>query len=138
MPEFTARRLRIALAALAAIVVALLIFHAGVAVGSRRVLRERGGPFFGRPSLSMMALPHVFIPDGHGAIGSVASVSPASFTLKTRAGETETVLIATTTAIRGANGSATTTLVVGETVLVLGQPASQGAIKADVIRILSH
>ncbi len=135
MPDPTAHRLRIALLTLAAIIVALLIFHAGIAVGSRRAFRDRGGDFAGRPP---MGLPHVFIANGHGAIGSVESISPTSFTLKTRAGETETVMLATTTAVRAASGSATTTLAAGETVLVLGTPSSQGAIKADVIRILNH
>ncbi|MBU6321598.1 MAG: hypothetical protein KGI78_02200 [Patescibacteria group bacterium] len=137
MPDPTRRRLKIALAALGAVVVALLIFHAGVAVGSREALRARGPRLFAFGS-STAGLPHVFIVHGHGAIGSVTSVAQGSFTLLTRDGSSETVEIATTTAVRSASGEASTTaLAAGDTVLVLGAPASDGAIRADVIRIFA-
>lgn len=135
MPDPSSRPVRIALAAFAALVVALLIFHAGVSVGTRRAFRERGVAV-GRPPAG---LPHVFIVRGHGAIGVVEQVATSTFTLRTRDGGNETVDLASTTAIRTAAGEATTTVLArGDTVMVLGTPGASGAIQADLIRILTQ
>ena len=122
---------KIVLAALGAFILALLIFHAGVVVGSRH--HARGGrAFSGR-----WELPHGFVEGGHGAIGTIESVATSSLTLMTRGGQAETVMFASGTAVHAA-GSATSSaaLMGGEHVLVLGTPDAAGRLVADVIRIL--
>ena len=137
------RKMRIAAGAFGALILALLIFHAGVVYGSHRNPFGRHDAERGfRPSFfpENFELPHGFIPSGHGAVGTVSSVSLPTFTLKTRAGTSQTVSISSSTVIRSRSGIDIKTLSVGNQVIVLGEPneqENQGSIEATIIRILS-
>ena len=133
---------------LGALVLAALIFHAGVVVGSH----DRGMPGhnfdkawfdaqipFGGGTLP---LPQGFIPGGHGAFGTISSVALPAITVTTRDGVTLTVNVDSDTQIVGATPEGTSSpsaLKVGDTIIVLGDPddtSSSTAVDARLIRIV--
>jgi hypothetical protein len=120
---------------LAALVIAALIFLAGMSFGERRVRHERDETTFASSFLGGLPLPNGFITRGHGAVGTVMSVSAAAFTLKERDGDTVDVTLASTTPRSG-----TSTIATGEFVVVIGDPTTTpgGAesIDARFVRIL--
>ncbi|MGC9602742.1 MAG: hypothetical protein ABSE76_03345 [Minisyncoccia bacterium] len=135
---------------LLALIVAALIFHAGVVVG----LHDRGIPDhnfdkswfeaqipFGG---GILPLPQGFIPGGHGAFGTIASITLPTIRLTTRDGVTLTIKVDNDTQIVGATPEGTSSpmaLKVEDTIVVLGDPddmSSNGAVDARLIRILTH
>lgn len=140
----SSRRARVAAGIIGALFLALLIFHAGVVFGARRA--EFGGPF-GRAGMERgfrpsffpggFEFPRGFISGTHGAVGTVTALALPTFTLQTREGTSQTILVSTSTLFRNM-GTATNTeeLSVGSSVIVLGEPDSQGRIDAKLIRIL--
>ena len=122
----------IALVGLAAIIVALLLFHAGVSFGERRALsriRSLGGP--------SPLLQHGFIPEGHGAVGTISAISLPTFTLQARDGDQETVTVGSSTIIRGTGALSAADLRVGDDIIVIGDPSeSSETITARFIHIL--
>ncbi len=124
-----------------AFVLALLIFHAGIVVGSRHNLFERHNAkhdfsfsFF--PNGFMMPY-YGFIPNNHGSVGTITAVTLPTLSLRTRAGTNKIVLISPSTLIRGENDTGTSSLVAGDQIIVLGEPDSQGRIDAHLIHVLS-
>ena len=130
-----------------AIILAALIFHAGVVVGSHRPLMQGRGPGaagdfnaqipFGGGDVT---LPQGFMPGGHGALGTIASITLPTLTLTSRDGVTLHVEVSSTTLIAGTSANAASTLHAGDTVIVVGDPddtASDGAVDARLIRVLS-
>jgi hypothetical protein len=125
------------------LILALLIFHTGVVVGSHRDLFS-GSPVrpgtdhgFRSPFLpGGFELPHGFIPNSHGAVGAIMAITLPSVTMQTREGTSQTILISTSTIIRSMSGADTKTLSVGNQIIVLGKPDNQGRIDAKLIRIL--
>jgi hypothetical protein len=121
---FSTKQARWAVWALGALVLAFLIFHAGVAIGRRSSMH---GPGRG-----------AFIPHGHGAVGTVGAVHLPTFVLQEKDGDEETVTVSSSTIIEGS--SASSTIVVGEAVVVLGTPNESGEnteqIDAKFIRIV--
>ena len=133
---------------LGALVLAALIFHAGVVVG----LHDRGMPGhdfdkvwfdaqipFGAESIP---LPQGFIPGDHGAFGTIASIMLPAITVTTRDHVTLTVKVDGDTQIVGAAPAGTSSpaaLKVGDTIIVVGDPddiSANGAVDARLIRIL--
>lgn len=129
------RALTVGLATLGVVLVTLLIFDAGVSYGERRALTRAHG--FGGPVVAHI-LPHGFIPDGHGAVGTVAAVTLPTFTIQTRDGEQETILIGSSTVISSPSPSPQPSDIhPGSGVLVIGDPSEQNeTIDARFIRIL--
>lgn len=135
--------MRIALSAAAALILALLIFHAGVVYGTHRRSfgsfdSDRGFRHSFFPG--GFELPHGFISNEYGAVGTVATVTPTTLLLQTREGVTQTILISTSTIVRsmGMMGNTSVeTLSAGNQIIVLGEPDSHGRIDARLIRILS-
>ena len=132
---------------LGALVLAALIFHAGVVVGSHdhgpghnfdKGWFDAQIPF----GAGTIPLPQGFIPGGHGALGTISSVALPAITVTTRDGVMLTVNVDSDTQIVGATPEGTSSpssLAVGETIVVLGDPDdinSNGAIDARLIRIL--
>ena|ERR1035437_5737438 len=124
---------------LLAIILAGLIFHAGVVVGSHRgsfgnpgMRGEFRPPFFPEG----FAMPHGFIQDGHGAVGTITTLSLPTFLMQTREGTSQTIFVSTSTIIQNMGAPDTATLATGDNVLVLGSPDSQNRIDAKIIRIL--
>jgi hypothetical protein len=145
---FFTKRTKWVLWGLLALIVAALIFHAGVVVG----LHDRGMPGhdfdkswfdaqipFGG---GILPLPQGFIPGGHGAFGTIASITLPAVTLTTRDGVTLTVKVDEDTQIVGATPEGTsspTALKVGDVIVVLGDPddiSSSSTVDARLIRIL--
>ena len=75
--------------------------------------------------------------NGHGAVGTIQTVTLPTFVMQTREGTDQTVLVGTSTIIRNARGMTTKTLTTGSHVIVLGEPDSQNRIDAKFINILS-
>ncbi len=103
------------------VVIGLLIFHAGVAFGERRIFHDMHDPSHG-PIPEFGFFSHSFIPRGHGVVGTVTAVSLPTFTVATREGESETVTVGSSTVIRGFPGVTENSLTVGQEVTVLGDP----------------
>jgi hypothetical protein len=115
---------RWALWGLLGLFVALLIFVAGVAVGRHsRAGRGAVETSFQPPFMpGGIPLPNGFVTQDHGAVGTVKSVSPPTFTLIERDGDTAVVRFSSTTPLSGAPA-----LAPGQFVIVVGDPAGAGA-----------
>jgi hypothetical protein len=127
--------LKWALIVVAGLFVALLIFHAGVSLGERHALersRPNGSSVFGP------GMPHSFMPEGHGAVGTIQAVSLPTLTLTERDGESETVVLtASTTVEEGPQMVAPASLTAGENIVVIGMPgANDDQIRAELVRVI--
>ena len=140
------RAVRITVGTVIALLVAALIFHAGVGFGERRAFdrMHRDGAHTLPPPMGLFGipLPHEFIPNEHGTVGSITAVaSSTSFRLETRGGSTVTVdLRPDTRIISDSPESTSSVLSVGAMVVVVGEPAqdSDGGqdIDARIIHVL--
>jgi hypothetical protein len=126
---------------IAGILLALLIFHAGLVVGSHQGMRGRMGergfhPPFGAPAGFIM--PDSYLPPGHGAVGTITTVTLPTLTITEPNGDTETVFVATTTHIDGGSRAASSSaLTSGMRVIIFGEPdESIERINAKVIHIV--
>jgi hypothetical protein len=135
----SSRKSRLIAGSVGAFLLALLIFHAGVVVGSHRGLShgDQLGHGF-RPSFfpGGLEMPSGFIQDGHGAVGSITTITLPTILMQTREGTSQTIFVGTSTMIRNIDTSGTSTLSVGDKIIVLGEPDSQNRINAKIIRIL--
>ena len=132
------------IAILGVLLVALLIFWAGTAVGSREArfsrdwennyLGQFGGP--GSPFVPQGGRDDSFM-SAHGAFGDIVGVRLPEIVVKGAAESEKTVIVGGATVIRRSHALATTTdLAPGETVIVIGEPDSKGDIQASLIRIV--
>lgn len=147
MKEFeniiSSKKVRLIASIIGVLILALLIFHAGVVFGSHR--NSFGGPS-GRPSMDRgfrppflpggFKLPHGFIQNAHGAVGAITAITLPTLTMETREGASKTIFVSTSTMIRGVRGADTTVFAIGNEIIVLGEPDSQGRIDAKLIRVL--
>jgi hypothetical protein len=108
----------------AAIILGLLIFHAGLIVGFHDAQHRGKG----------------FVPGGHGAVGIITAIALPSVTLQTRDGGTTTILVASSTPIlRASDELSPSALAVGDAVIVIGDPNDTddaGAVDARLVRIM--
>jgi len=133
------------------IIVALLVFQAGVTIGYKKASfsRQLGNNFYRAfdsqgPRMDRMdrALPGGFmfaesLPGGHGAVGKVASISLPTFVVAGPDNIEKIVLIGGKTDMRRFRDAATSSdLRVDDFVVVLGVPDGLGQIDARLIRIL--
>lgn len=123
---------------IAGLVIALLIFHAGVAVGEHRA---NSGFFIARGGAAFPFLPHSYMEGGHGVVGTISKLALPTTTITTRDGASEQVAITKETQIRdGAETLSPANLAVGEEVIVVGEPqdGDEGtAVDALLVRVLS-
>jgi hypothetical protein len=147
--EFIARhKVTWILCGLVALILALLIFDAGVSVGARRAWGPRGSKDFG-PGMPIqlgltslvIPLPHGFIPGGHGAVGTIVGISLPHVSIKTRDGNKEQIVLENETIIR--NGDSVIQakdLQTGDNVIIIGEPndaaTTSQEIEARLIRVL--
>jgi len=135
MPEdFSfSKHTRVVLWVLLGAFVALLIFIAGVSVGERHGEHPHGAP--GAPFWpGGVALPEGFVTRGHGAVGTIASVTLPTLTLRERDGDTVVAHVASGTPIAGAAA-----LAPGQFVIIIGDPAQSGNedfVDARFVRVL--
>jgi len=119
-----------------ALIVALLIFHAGVVVGSHEPERGRmpDRTQVGTPGMLGGFMPtEGYLENGHGAVGTITALALPSFSLETRDGMVQKIYAGTSTVITGG------TLTSGETVIVVGEPEGsddQGYLDARIVHIL--
>lgn len=124
-----------------ALILALLIFHAGVEVGQQQP-RHSHASFNGLPPqpgmLSGIMPQQDFVADGHGAVGTVATVTLPTFILTSRGGLDEEIYAGTSTVVTGGASADTSALKSGETVIVIGDPedTDDGYLDARIIHIL--
>ena len=124
-----------------ALVLALLIFHAGVVVGQQQP-RHVHAPFNDAPAqggiLSGIMPQADYVEDGHGAVGTIATVTLPTFTMQSRDGLTEEIYAGTSTMVTGGNAPDTSALQSGEVVIVIGDPedTDDGYLDARIIHIL--
>ncbi|MDE1924631.1 MAG: hypothetical protein KGH79_00400 [Patescibacteria group bacterium] len=127
-----------------ALVTLLLVFRAGVVVGFHEALSSHG--LGRRPPQSEpfgLSLFGGTIP-GHGAVGSIATVTLPTLIIQTRDGMMEKIGITSATAINDENGQplAPSELKAGDMVIIIGEPGntgdmnSEGEIDARLIRVL--
>ena len=132
------------IAALGVLLVALVIFLAGTAVGYREAgfagewnsnyLRQFGGP--GSPLVGHGDQDDSFM-SAHGAFGEVIGVRLPEIMVKGPEEGEKTVIVSGDTTVRRFHEAATTTdIAPGETVVVIGEPDSQGIIHASLVRIM--
>ncbi len=130
--------------ALGILIAVLLIFWAGTAVGYRQArfsddwensyAHQFGGP--GSPFVAHGGQDDSFM-SAHGAFGQVVGVRLPEIIVKGSSESEKTVMVNASTIIRRFRAAATTTdLATGETVIVIGEPDSQGTIQASLIRIV--
>ncbi|HEY5383158.1 MAG TPA: hypothetical protein VIJ88_01220 [Candidatus Paceibacterota bacterium] len=135
---FFTKNTRYILWGVGAVIIALLIFHAGVVVGSHQSVRGRmvlqGSGTFGGfiPS-------EAYVESGHGAVGTIESVALPTFLLQTRDGAVQKIYASTSTIVTGKGASGISSIISGETVIVIGDPDDtddQGYLDARIIHIL--
>lgn len=128
--------------ALGILLVALLIFQAGIFFGARResFACNFDRAFFGRGDAqrSILAPFRKFDPNPHGVVGNIVSVRLPSIMVKgDRSTDEEIVTITPQTVIRRFRDNASTTdLVPGNQIIVIGEAGQDGTIKASLIRIM--
>lgn len=146
LKEFVeSRKFRLILVAIAALLLLLIIFQAGMVVGYKqaaysfqygnnyyRMFGERGpGPDHGP-----MMMRGRFI-EGHGAVGKVLSVAPPTFVVVGPDNVEKTVTVSDDTYIRRFDQAVTINDVqVGDYTVVVGNPNDSSQIEARFVRLL--
>lgn len=131
---------RPAWAAFGALLLAALIFLAGMSVGARTERMERGvrvfvrGPDSAPGAFGLPFPPPGFLPGGHGVVGIVSKTGTSSILVAERDGDVEQVELTGATRILHKDG-ATTTVGAGDSVVIVGNP-NNGRFEAILIRIL--
>ena len=129
----------------AAIIVGLLLFHAGVVVGQHEPMRGRmtfasNGQAQPAPGgmLGGFMPTRGFVEDGHGAVGTIATVTLPTFTMQNRDGLTQQIYAGTSTVVTGGTSADTSALKQGELIIVIGDPndTDDGYLDARIIHIL--
>jgi len=126
-----------------AVVLALLIFHAGVVVGSHeprgRMNGAPNGQFMnGQGPLGSIMPTQGYVEDAHGAVGTIATVTLPTFTMQSRDGMTEKIYAGTSTVVTGGTMPNTGALKGGLLFIVIGDPGDtdDGYLEARIIHIL--
>src|SRR6185437_6953947 len=95
---FFSKNIRFVLWGAFAFIIAFLIFHAGVVVGSHQPMRGRmafdtrvGPGGFASGIVGGFMPKEGYVESGHGAVGTIATVTLPTFTLTSRGGETEKI-----------------------------------------------
>lgn len=118
-----------------------LVFHAGVVVGSHnRMLggRSAEGGFEARMPFGTagVMLPQGFVQGGHGALGTIDTVSLPTFTVITRDGNTLYIKTSSSTQLSGVPNL--DALQSGEMAVIIGEPSdsdTESQINARFIRV---
>jgi hypothetical protein len=127
-----------------AVIVALLIFHAGVVVGQHQPMRGRMNFASGAPSmpdtgmLSGIMPRQGYVEDGHGAVGTIATVTLPTFTMQSRDGMEQKIYAGTSTVVTGGLAPDRSALKSGQVIIVVGDPddTDDGYLEARIIHIL--
>jgi hypothetical protein len=149
------KMLKVAALAVGGILVVLVSFAGGVAIGLKKARfsydfgknYERnfvGGPFQG-PGM-MDRGPRGMMPDfegrgfrnGHGIAGTIISIVDNKIVIKDRDGQENTITVSDQTLIKsGQNTIKISDLKQDEQIVVMGRPGDNGTINADLIRVFA-
>jgi hypothetical protein len=134
---------RIALYTFGILVVTIFIFQAGIVVGFHKASFDRDwGDNYAKnfgPTQAFRILGGMpeNLPNAHGAIGKIIEVNGPILTVEDRDGTEKAVLVDPDTIIRKMREDATTAdLVANTSIVVIGNPNTQGQIEAKLIRIM--
>ncbi len=138
------KNVRRVLMVLVILIIVLGVFKLGEVVGYRRAqFAGRFGDSFDRNFNGFSGAPpgsmprELLPPGGHGALGIIASIALPNIIVADRDGLEKTIHISSTTDIREFRYQiASTSLTVGESVIVLGMPGDAGQIEATLVRVL--
>ena len=129
--------------AVAALILLLLAFKAGVGIGYRKAaFSDRWGAnyhrnFGGPPCGSTLGFPKGGMIDAHGVFGQIIKIELPDLIIRDRGDVEKIVLIGDETLIkRGRQTVTPADLRADEYVVIIGEPDDQGRIKAKLIRLL--
>lgn len=143
--SFQSKLLKMIIIALSCIIVLIFIFWLGVIVGNKRAdfsfrwaeqyHRNFAGPqegFLG----NFMQIDKEFT-DSNGAFGQIIKISDGSFTVRDRNNVEKTILIGkNTTIICRRQNIKLLELLIGDDVVVIGEPNNVGQITAQLVRVM--
>jgi hypothetical protein len=145
---YKSKKVRYAVGSIVVLGLFLLVFQAGVFLGYHRAIFSGNlGNNYARTfeglegeATSTDSWGHMFrrdVPGGHGAVGQIVKVNLPTIVLATSNNVEEIIRLSGDTVIRHFMDSATSTdLKLGDTVVVIGAPNSQGEIDARLVRIM--
>ncbi len=134
---------------LCSILVVLVAFGLGVAVGYRRAVFASGLSENYYHNFYSMAAGRGFFLNGigygaaqpfnpHGVTGEVVDIGSSTLAIQDADGETQSVLVASATPIREMNGPVLFAAIqVGDRVTVIGEPNDSGQVEARFIRVFT-
>lgn len=139
----SSKNVRIGVLVVLSVILALVVFQAGVEVGYRRgIFADKFADNYDRMFEGPQGMHGFFeegIQSGHGAAGSIVSISLPSLVISSNDNTERVVHIATTTQLRnGRDTLQATDLKVGTTIVVLGDPGDDGSINAHLIRTVTQ
>lgn len=128
---------------LGTILILLLVFQAGIAIGSRRAMffANKNGNYM-REFRDPQSILSPFLRrdtdiNPHGTVGEIVSIKMPEIMLRSGGDEESIVYITATTSVRNLSGTvSSTTLKVNDRIVVIGEPLENGSISATFIRIL--
>ena len=137
------KKFKIALSVFGGLIIAMLIFQAGIFVGFHRAIFGRdwdknySSNFGGmRPGPSMIGGMYDRLPNAHGAIGRIIKADLPTIIVLDKDETEKVVLVNDDTIIRSLDGSNNTaSLKIDSYVVVIGSPNESGQIEAKFIRI---
>ncbi|MCX6752513.1 MAG: hypothetical protein NTZ87_03395 [Candidatus Nomurabacteria bacterium] len=125
------------------VIVALLIFSAGITVGFRKASFGRAwGENYERnfgmmPNRQMLGFGIDNFPNAHGAVGKIIKITLPTLIVQDRDNTEKVVLIGSDTQIQKMRENITTNdLKVDDSIVVIGTPDAQGQIEAKFIRVM--
>lgn len=140
------KKVRYTLIGICVLIIALVIFQAGVFVGARKASYSygfgRGGHMMG--GMGMMGFDDRYLSNGHGAVGKIIRIDLPTFVVETPENTEKVVRIIATstdsddrTLIRQFRENIEpATLKVNDYVVVIGSPNASSEIEAKLIRIM--
>lgn len=139
---FQSRRLQWVIGGIAAVIVLLLVFQAGVFVGLRKARfsyrwGEQYHQVFGGPRGGFMAdLQGQDFISGHGTAGTVIKIDGNNIVIKGNDGVEKNVMVTDDTTIeKGRAMLKVSDIKVDDNVVVIGTPEDNGSIQAKLIRV---
>lgn len=124
---------------LGTLLVIIVIFQAGMIVGTRRGFYQRSWNENYRDNfpMPMHAGVKAQAPTAHGTAGTIISISLPTMVVQDQDGREKIVLIRDTTIIKsGTDTTVATSLLVGDMIVAIGTPNQQGQLLANLIRIM--
>ena len=124
------------------VILTALIFHAGIVVGSHQNNRRASyqGASGDQGGMMQNFMPRQgYMESGHGAVGTIATVTLPTFIITTRDGAQQSIYAATGTVVTGGTAQGPSALTSGQFVVIIGDPDDsddKGYLDARIIHIL--